>query len=130
MDTHVKVFGYLHVVLGALLLVFAAALTVVLTGAAGIASASRDPGASAALPIIGLTGMALVGVMILLALPAVVIGTGLVRFRPWARIAGIVVAIFDLLWIPFGTILGVYGLWVLFSRAAEQLFAPRARQAS
>jgi hypothetical protein len=124
------VFGYLHIVLGALLLLFALALTIVLSGAAGIAGASGDSAATVAMPIIGLTGMALVGVMVLLALPAVVIGTGLVHFRPWARIAGIVVAIFDLLWIPFGTILGVYGLWVLFSSAAEQLFAPRARQTS
>jgi hypothetical protein len=28
--------------------------------------------------------------------------------------------------IPFGTALGVYGLWVLFHRDTERLFASRA----
>jgi hypothetical protein len=129
-DTHVKVFGYLHIVLGALLLLFALALTVVFTGAAGLVGASRNPDAAIAVPVLGLTGMALVGFMIVLALPAIVVGIGLVRFRPWARIAGIVLAIFDLLWIPFGTLLGVYGLWVLFSGPVERLFAPRPRESS
>lgn len=37
---------------------------------------------------------------------------GLYRFRPWARLAGIVLAIVSLTVIPSGTILGIYGLWV------------------
>ena len=43
--------------------------------------------------------------------------------RPWARIVGIIVAILSLLNIPLGTIVGVYGLWVLFSKETEQLMA-------
>jgi hypothetical protein len=125
METHVKVFGVLQIVLGALGLLFAAALSVVFTGAASIVGASGDPDVAVALPLIGITGTALIVFVVLLSLPGIVVGIGLVRFQPWARIGGIVLAIFDLVWIPFGTIIGVYGLWVLFSGATEPLFARR-----
>jgi len=48
---------------------------------------------------------------------------GLLRLRPWARIAGIVVSILSLVAFPLGTVLGIYGLWVLFSKDTERLFA-------
>jgi hypothetical protein len=35
-----------------------------------------------------------------------------------------VISILSLMMIPFGTIVGVYGLWVLFSKDTERLFAP------
>ena len=53
---------------------------------------------------------------------------GLIQHRPWARIAGIVLSILGMMMIPFGTIVGVYGVWVLFSKETERLFAPIAAQ--
>jgi hypothetical protein len=44
------------------------------------------------------------------------------RLRPWARIAGIVICILSLMMVPFGTIVGLYGLWVLFNKDSERLF--------
>jgi len=75
-----------------------------------------------AVPIIGLTGMALVVFLLLTSLPSVIVGIGLLRHSPWARIAGIVLSIVSLIMIPFGTMVGVYGLWVLFSKDTERLF--------
>ena len=127
MDTHVKVLGVLHIAMGAIGVVLALLMMAVFGGVAGIAGASGDPDAAVAIPIIGITGMTLVVLMLACSLPAVVVGIGLYRFRPWARVVGIVLSIFDLIWIPFGTIVGVYGLWVLFSKDAERLFvAPSA----
>jgi hypothetical protein len=74
------------------------------------------------MPIIGLTGLALVVVVGALSLPGIIVGFGLLKFRSWARIFGIVLSILDLIWIPFGTVVGAYGLWVLFSRDTERLF--------
>jgi hypothetical protein len=34
-----------------------------------------------------------------------------------------VLSILNLLNVPFGTALGIYGLWVLLNRGAEQLFS-------
>jgi hypothetical protein len=110
--------------MAALLLVF------VFSGAAGIVGASGDPRASIAIPIIGLTGMALVTFLLLMSLPSVITGIGLLRLRPWARIAGIVLSIIGLMMIPFGTIVGVYGLWVLFSKDTERLFTAAAPSAA
>jgi hypothetical protein len=124
METHVKVLAALHIVLGALGVLVAFALLVIFGGAAGLLGLSADPEAAIAVPIVGLTGTALVSLVLLLSLPGVIIGLGLFRFRPWARLAGIVLSAFNLLWIPFGTLVGVYGLWVLFSAETERLFVP------
>jgi hypothetical protein len=123
METHVKVLGALEIALGALGLFAAVILLFVFGGAASIVGVSGDPEAAIAMPIIGITGMALVTFLVVLSLPGVIIGIGLIRLRPWARIAGIVLCILGLMAMPFGTIVGVYGLWVLFSKDTERLFA-------
>ena len=122
MDTHVKVLGVLHVAMGALGLIGALLLVLVFGGVAGIIAADGDPDAAVAVPIIGLTGTALVACVVALSLPGVIVGIGLLQLRSWARIGGLVLSILDLIWIPFGTILGVYGLWVLLSRDTERAF--------
>ena len=122
METHVKVLGTLQIVLGALGLLAAIVLVIVFGVASGVVAAVDDPDAAIALPIIGLTGTALVAFLVLLSLPTVIAGIGLLRLRPWARIAGIVLSILGLMMFPFGTIVGVYGIWVLFSKDAERLF--------
>jgi hypothetical protein len=123
METHVKVLGILNIVAGAFGLCGALVLFLLFGISAGAVGTSGDPDAAFALPIIGLTGMALVTFAILTSLPAIIIGFGLLRFRPWARVGGIVMAVVSLMMFPFGTILGVYGLWVLFSAEGERLFA-------
>ena len=122
METHVKVLGVLHIAMSAIGLMFAILMLFVLGGAAGIVGASGDPDAQVAIPVIGITGMALATFTLALSLPGLVVGIGLFRFRPWARICGIVLSIFDLIWIPLGTIIGAYGLFVLFSKDTERLF--------
>jgi hypothetical protein len=123
MDTHVKVLGSLQIALGIMGLFGALVLTFVFGGAASAIGASGDPDARVALPIVGITGMALVTVVAAVSLPSLIIGIGLIRLRPWARVAGMVISILSLMMVPFGTIVGIYGLWVLFSKDTERLFA-------
>jgi hypothetical protein len=120
----VKVLGVLHIAFSAIGLVFAFVVILVLGGAVGLVGASGDADAQFAIPVIGITGMAVVVLTIALSIPGLVVGIGLLKFRRWARILGIVLSIFDLIWVPLGTIIGVYGLFVLFSEDAERLFAP------
>jgi hypothetical protein len=127
MDTHVKVLAVLHLAMGAIGVVGACVLMLVFGGAAGIIGSIGDPDARIALPILGITGMALVGIVLVRSLPGVVVGIGLLQCRPWARIGGIVLSILDLVLFPFGTVLGVYGLWVLFSTDTARLFGPPAQ---
>jgi hypothetical protein len=94
-----------------------------------LGDATNQDDGTIAVPIIGLTGMALVGFLVVTSLPSVIIGIGLLKMRPWARIAGIVISIILLVMIPFGTIVGAYGLWVLFSKDTERLFMTAAPSA-
>lgn len=123
MQTHVKVLGVLYLVVGGCMLVAALFLVLTMGGAAGIVGAAADPeDAAIAIPILGFAGTALAGLLGLFALPSLITGYGLVTFKPWARIVGIVLSAISLINIPFGTIIGVYGLWVLLSKETERLF--------
>ena len=124
METHLKVVGVLNIVFGALGLCFAALLTLIFAGSAATVAAAGDGDARIAIPVIGLTGTALVGFLVVWSLPGVIVGIGLLKRRPWARIGGIVVAVLSLVAFPFGTALGAYALWVLFSSDTERLFTP------
>ena len=126
METHVKVLGALQIAMGTLGLFAAVVLVLVFGVASSAVGMSGDPDATFALPIIGVTGVALVTFLVVLSLPGVIIGIGLIQRRPWARIAGIVLSILGLTMVPFGTIVGVYGLWVLFSKDTERLFSAGA----
>jgi hypothetical protein len=92
-------------------------------GAAGIISASADPDEAAlALPILSIVGTALVIFLFAFSLPSIITGIGLLYFKPWARVLGIVLSAVSLLGFPWVTILGIYGLWVLFTKETERLF--------
>jgi len=124
MRTHVKVLGVLYIALSALGVCAALFLLLavgVATGTVGMNADAHD--AAIALPIIGLAGSALVAFLLALSLPGVITGIGLLKFRPWARILGIVLGVLHLFYFPFGTALGIYALWVLFSKETETLFS-------
>lgn len=63
--------------------------------------------------------------MLVLMLPSIVTGIALLSFRGWARWVGIVLSICQLLNVPLGTMVGLYGLWVLFSDDADMIFTRR-----
>ena len=123
MTTHVKVLGVLFIVFSALGICAALFLGLSLGVATGIVGSSASPeDAAVALPIIGVAGTALVVFLLALSLPGLIAGIGLLKFQPWARILGIVLSVINLINIPFGTIVGIYGLWVLFNKETESLF--------
>jgi hypothetical protein len=127
METHVKVLGALQIAMSGFCLLGAIVLMLIFGGVMGAVSAADDPEAMIALPVLGLTGAALVSFLLVLSLPGLITGIGLLQRRSWARIAGIVISIIGMMFIPFGTVLGVYGLWVLFSKETERLFTPPAQ---
>jgi hypothetical protein len=124
METHVKVLGVLFVALGVLGLIGVVVIALVFGGAAGIVSvAAEDPETTAiAVPVLGTVGTALGGLILILSLPDILVGIGLLERRSWARILGIVLSLIGLLNFPIGTVVGVYGLWVLLSPSSEALF--------
>lgn len=123
MAQHVKVLGILHIALGALSVLAGIGLLLIMGGIAGIVGwTAHAEDSIIAVPILGGIGGFLFVILTLLGLPGIIAGWGLLSFRPWARILTIILSAFDLLNVPFGTALGVYGFWVLLSVEGERLF--------
>ncbi len=123
MITHIKVLGILHIVMGGFLLLVGLGFLIFfggLAGMAGVSDHSRDN--LAAIPILGGIGAFLFVIIAALSIPGIVTGIGLLQLRPWGRIMGIILSALHLFNIPFGTVLGVYGLWALLNPEAEALF--------
>ena len=144
MERHVTILGALHIALGTISLVIALGPLLVQLlvgrgveelislGVAGFSSrgAASDPDALITVPnIVGILGT-LVTILRLIALivslPAIAAGFGLMAYRPWARMLTVVLSLLHLFNFPFGSVLGVYGLWVLLSNETRVLFEQRA----
>lgn len=122
MATHVKVLGVIYIVLGGLGILAALAVLLIFGGIAGLAGGAPDPDARIAVPILGGLGGFIFLLVLVLSLPAVIAGVGLLQFRPWGRILGIIMSALSLLNVPIGTAIGIYGLWALLNRETERLF--------
>jgi hypothetical protein len=124
MDLHVKVLAAFHLILGVLGLMWSLMIILIFGGVTGIINmtATDNPDAFLAVPIVGLIDGLLVVMIFTLSVPGIIAGLGMLKRRPWARILTIVLSVLHLINIPFGTILGMYGLWVLLSRNTASLF--------
>src|SRR5687767_2373742 len=117
MDQHVKIVAILSIIFGVLMAFLGLALFGIIAGA-GVASGEQD-----ALIVTGTVGMAVGGLFIILALPAIIGGIGLLKGRNWGRILILIVAALSLLNFPFGTAYGIYAFWVLLNDQTRPLFA-------
>lgn len=123
MDTHIKVLGWLYIVLGILGILSGAIVFIAVFGG-GLISGDQE-----AIRITAIVATIVSSVILVLSLPGVVVGAGLLRFKPWARVLALVLGILNLPGFPVGTILGVYSLWVLLTDDGTQYFEPGAQMA-
>jgi hypothetical protein len=104
MATHVRILGVLHIVFGVMGLLFALVLLLIFGGIAGVVRMSNQgPDAQVAVPILAAIGTFVFFVLLILSLPGIIAGIGLLQFRPWARILTIVLSALELMSVPFGT---------------------------
>ena len=117
MQQHVKILGVVHIVLGGLTVLMGVVVLVVflLGGALAWVSAAHDPNAAIAVPVLGFIGAVLFFLIAVLAVPGIIAGIGLLKYRPWARILTIVLSALQLFSVPIGTAVGIYGLWVMLN---------------
>lgn len=128
MAQHVKILGILHIVFGGLGVFGAIVVLMVFGGVSALVASNHDADSLTAIPILGAIGGIVFIVIMCISLPGLIIGIGLLQFRPWARIGGIVLSAVDLIGFPLHTALGIYGFWVLLNRETEQMFgAPPVR---
>lgn len=119
MRTHVTILGWLNIASGVLFLVIGAFIFLLLTGVGAVS------GEAEAFAIMSLVGSFVGFMMLLLALPSVLAGFGLLKGYNWARILAIILAVFNLMNFPLGTAVGLYTFYVLFQNEANAYFAPR-----
>jgi Ca2+/Na+ antiporter len=79
-------------------------------------------GDQTAIAITSLVGSIIATLILVLSLPGLVAGIGLLRLRPWSRLLTLVLAVFDLMAIPIGTAFGLYAIWVLVQEDTVTLF--------
>ncbi len=116
MSTHIKVLGWLYIIFGVFGLL--GALGVFAGGLLGGLFSGSLSGA-----VGGVLGGTIAAVLaVVWSLPGVIAGFGLLQRRPWARIVVIVLSVISLLRFPLGTIIGIYGLWVLLSSEGSGQF--------
>lgn len=112
MNTHVKVVGWLWIVNG-LLSVLMAVTGLAIINWPGVVSDSGD----ALLASSGVLCFFLPGII-----AYIVVGYGVLKYKAWARILAIVLALLNLILFPIGTVIGIYTLWAMFNDEAEALF--------
>jgi hypothetical protein len=131
MRDHIKLLGILNIVWSSISIVIALIVLLVFGGLAGVlgivGAGSGDNSSSGLLvaPFLALIGFFVVALLCIISLPALIGGIGLVKFRPWSRVFMIVISVLHLISFPFGTALGVYGLWVLLHEDARREFEPQ-----
>jgi hypothetical protein len=116
MDKHITLIAVINLVFSILLFCVGMFLFIAVTGGGLI---SRDP---EAIFITGLVGTALAVFFTILSVPGFIGGLGLLKRKSWARILMLIISVLDLFVIPFGTIFGIYTIWVLMQDEAIALF--------
>ena len=124
MPSHVDFVGVLFIVWG--LLTTLVGMSTLALGAAAvalIAAATREGGPNgfaAGVTAVIFTTLAIIAIV--WGAAHVAVGVPLRRRRPWSRMAALMLGSIDLLLLPYGTALGLYGLWVLLHEEGKALF--------
>ena len=111
MEKHVTILGGMHLAVAALGLLAIPIVQLVLTGTGLAALAAGEPHAFALMSGLG-TFVSLA--ILTVSVPNLIAGVGLLRRRAWSRAAAGFASVVNLVNPPFGPLLSVYTLWVLF----------------
>ena len=118
LETHITILGWLQIVYSLLWIAAGLFLTTLILGVGTIA---QD---AVVFRILATTASALGGLLFVLSVPGLVAGIGLLRRASWSRIMAMVLAVFQLVAFPIGTVLAGYTAFVLSQHAAAEVFGP------
>jgi len=116
MESHVTAVAALRIGYNTLGVIFG---LIILTVLATIGAITHDEDANIILSIVGFV---VGGGLIVLSIPGIIGGIGLLKHKEWARILVLILSAMDLINIPIGTAVGVYSLWVLVQDETAKLF--------
>jgi hypothetical protein len=127
MQKHVTVVGVIHIAYNAFGILAAMATFLFIVGGGlvgGLVSGEEE----IVIPITFIVGTAATFWLLLVSVPGIIGGVGLLRLKPWARYMVLVLSVLDVLNIPIGTAIGVYSIWVLLQEETAKLFASGVSQ--
>lgn len=116
MEKHITLVALINIILGALGL-FAGIIIFIILFGAGIISGDPE-----ALTITSLIGFVLSVFFLIVSIPGIIGGIGLLKHHNWARILILIISFLNLLSFPIGTIAGAYGIWVLVQDETVKMF--------
>ncbi|MGC1389572.1 MAG: hypothetical protein WA816_00895 [Bacteroidales bacterium] len=119
MKKHITVVGSIQIGFSVLGLMGAVAIFVALAFARGFTE--NDDVAQTVLGFLSISLPLLIGFLSTLGLVGAI---GLLVYKPWARYLVIIVSALGCVNIPFGTIKGIYAIWVLNQDETIKLFNP------
>jgi uncharacterized membrane protein (DUF2068 family) len=120
---HIDFLGILYLIWGGLAILLGCASFALAAGSAMIVStgARGDQVIEAAAGLTAVTFALIGGVALVWGAIHAASGRALRRQRPWSRQATLALGIVNLVFLPFGTALGIYSLWVLLHEDARRL---------
>jgi hypothetical protein len=127
MRAHLDVLGWLWIIWGAFAVLSGSSLLVLAAGSVVAGFERRAAGAVApAVVLLGLGGLLLVAGGVAL----IVTGRGVLARAVNGRLAALVLAVPNLLIVPFGTALGAYTLWALLNDDGRRAFGRPPRSSA
>ncbi len=107
MEKHINVVAALQIGLSIFNLLIALIVFTVLKVVVGFVD---EPQAGSILSIVA---DVLAIVFIIISVPGILAGIGLYKRKEWARILALVLSVIEIFSFPFGTVIGIYSIWVL-----------------
>ena len=117
MAKHINILGALFLTFSILMIIGGVVINQFLPMAGEIS------GDSTAIRITSIIGQSIGAVLFIFAVPGFICGYGLITKKAWSRVFGIILSCLSLLSIPIGTIIGIYGLWILFKDETKDLLS-------
>jgi hypothetical protein len=126
-QSHLRTLGVLWMIVGAITLI--PAFVLMSLSSLHVVPPFPEEVAHVLGPLSPLLFMIIGSIFLFIGAAELLVGWGLMQRQPWARTGAIVVGVLALIHPPFGTLLGIYTLWVLLSRNADVEYQAIARAA-
>lgn len=116
MEKHINIVAALQIAFSILTLVLGVVGFIVLRL---IGDISMDSDAKTVLSVIGTIALIF---FVVLSIPGLFAGFGLLKRKEWARILTLILSVLDLFNFPIGTAVGVYSIWALSNNEVAAAF--------
>jgi len=72
--------------------------------------------------VFGIIAQVVMVVLIILSIPGIIAGIGLLKRKEWARILTLILSVLSLVNFPIGTAIGAYSIWAMVQPEVIELF--------